>query len=78
MFLRHCGDAACGTGICRAQESWYYYAVYYVWEKGLMDSVDTHEFTAAVTATRAQTAAIFMRYLEAKSSINRHEKAGKP
>lgn len=52
--------------------------MYYVCEKGLMDGVDTHEFTAAATAARAQTAAIFMRYLEAKSSIKLHEKAGKP
>ena len=60
------------------ENNWYYDAVYYVWDKGLMDGVDTHEFTPATTATRAQTAAIFMRYLEAKSSIKLHEKAGKP
>lgn len=49
------------------ENNWYYDAVYYVCEKGLTDGVDTHEFTPATTATRAQTAAIFMRYLEAKS-----------
>lgn len=37
--------------------------MYYVWDKGLMDGVDTHEFTAAATAARVQAAAIFMRYL---------------
>lgn len=45
------------------ENNWYYDAVYYVCEKGLMDGVDTHEFTAAVTAARVQAAAIFMRYL---------------
>ena len=40
---------------------WYYDAVYYVWEKGLMDGVDTHEFAPNATLTRAMVWTIIAR-----------------
>ena len=40
---------------------WYYDAVYYVWDKGLMDGVDTHEFAPNATLTRAMVWTIIAR-----------------
>ena len=40
---------------------WYYDAVYYVWEKGLMDGIDTNEFAPNATLTRAMVWTIIAR-----------------
>ena len=40
---------------------WYYSAVKYVYEKGLMDGVDTHEFAPNATLTRAMVWTIIAR-----------------
>ena len=40
---------------------WYYDAVYYVWDKGLMDGIDTNEFAPNATLTRAMVWTIIAR-----------------
>ena len=44
-----------------AASAWYYNAVKYVYDKGLMDGVDTHEFAPNATLTRAMVWAILAR-----------------
>ena len=47
-----------------SEGSWYYNAVAYVYENGLMNGVGDNEFDPQGTATRAQIAAILMRFIE--------------
>ncbi len=44
-----------------AASAWYYDAVKYVYDKGLMDGVDTHEFAPNATLTRAMVWTILAR-----------------
>ena len=44
-----------------ARGAWYYNAVAYVYNKGLMDGVDTHEFAPEATLTRAMVWTILAR-----------------